>query len=184
MVRRVSFAYRIELRDRARIAVLASAAFLLWVPFAGFPDLFAAFVTAPLSLASQDTLRLLGPAGMTVQDTYRQVLSIAVTLMCALWMTLWRTARSRGGTLGSAGWLGAGCVLAALALMDLPYRILHHNQAERAHYAGADCYVTGQSADGFLLFCPRREARVLSVSRDDPDLIRRGTFGSLFESIK
>lgn len=183
-VRRAVFAHQIELRDRARLAVIASVAFLVWVPTMGFPELVAALLGEPLSTAADETMQLFGPGSMTLHDRYRQTLAVGFTAMCAGWMTLWRSARRRGTPLGSAGWLGFGCVLATLVLMELPYRIRYHNQAERARYDSADCYVSAESSESVLLFCPQTRPRVFSVDRSDMKLIRLKTFGSLFETIK
>ena len=176
--------HQIGLKDLTRLAVLGSAAFLVWVPFGGFPDFVQAFVSEPLADAPESTLRLLGKPSVELQDTYRQGLSIGVTLMCAVWMGLWRAARRRGLSLGTAGWLGLACVLVALVLLNVPYRTLIHPDAEQARYDKLTCYVTGQSPDAFLLFCPTRAPRVLSVNRSDPLLERLGTVGKVFDTIK
>jgi hypothetical protein len=182
--RRLFFTHRIELRDWARLAVLGSVAFLLWVPLIGFPDLVRACLASPLASAPADALRLLGPPGGAIQDTYRQALSLGVTVMCAVWMTLWRAARRRETTLGTAGWLGLGCLIATMVVMAVPYRVAYHNVTERAQYEDSQCYVTGDSTDAVLLFCPSRQPRVLSVNRADPKFTRLATYGSIFETVR
>lgn len=89
----------------------------------------------------------------------------------------WRCgAPQDGGAQGSvlAGWLGLGCILATVVLLSVPYRILRHNLAERAQYGEFACYVTARSNSAFLLFCPTRDSRVLSVNHADPALTRQG----------
>jgi hypothetical protein len=78
-----------------------------------------------------------------------------------------------------------GCVIAITVVMaDAPYRSFNYRDFERVDYAGARCYVIGESGDDFLLLCPGSDPpRDRAVRRDDPRLHRLGIIENVFRGI-
>lgn len=183
-VMRTRVVQQLDVRDWARLAVFGSTSFLLWVPFVGFPTFTGAFWTTPLAEAPPDVLRLLGKPGMADQNAYRQAFAMALPFMCAAWMIIRRVARSSGVPLGATGWLGLGCVAAAVIMMDIPYRYLYQSVARRVHFEGHACYATVEIETASLLFCPTRSPRVLSVPHDHTSLVPTEEFPRISEDME
>jgi len=90
--------------------------------------------------------------------------------------------KTHGGT-AAVAMLAA--VIAVMVLMnEYPYRMLSHRDFERVDAAGTTCYITGESTDEWLLFCPRSDRpRNRTVKRADPNVRRSGTFENVFEKM-
>jgi serine/threonine protein kinase len=72
----------------------------------------------------------------------------------------------------------------AVIVNDLPYRLVRDRLQERVAYNGARCYMAGERADAYLLFCPELSApRSRIVSRTDAGLTRTGIRESMFEPL-
>jgi serine/threonine protein kinase len=90
--------------------------------------------------------------------------------------------RSAGKT---ATALLAGIVVLMVLMDAWPYRTLYQNEFERVDYSGARCYITGQSAQEFLLFCPDNPVpRNRTIDRADPRLRRLGVVENVFTGLK
>lgn len=182
-VARSALAQQLSVRDWGRIVVFCSCAFLVWVPFFGFPVLTEAFWT-PLADAPPHSLRLMSKHGMAEQNAYRMTFSVALPLMISAWMILRRSARASGDTLGGTGWLGVGCIVATVVLMEVPYRYLYQSVARQVQFEGQPCYATAETESASLLFCPRRAPRVLSVANGDPRLVTTERFVRISEDME
>ena len=69
----------------------------------------------------------------------------------------------------------------SLLLLDLPYRVIYRGEFEAATWQGHHCYVLGEGADDFLLFCPQIAApRNRRVSKRATDLERAGVKEHIF----
>jgi serine/threonine protein kinase len=78
-----------------------------------------------------------------------------------------------------------GVIAIAVLMRQWPYRILNHRDFELADFAGAPCYVTGESGNELLLLCPGGEPpRNHVVRRDDPQLHRLGKIENVFRGMK
>jgi hypothetical protein len=90
--------------------------------------------------------------------------------------------RVRDGKLVVA--LQAG-VVAILILMNVwSYRTLSYREFERVEWAGARCYITGQSAGEVLILCPSSDPpRNRTVRQNDPGLRRTGIIENVFDGL-
>jgi serine/threonine protein kinase len=159
-------------------AVLGAVALvaILW----RFSDLIYAF-SHPISEMLPEQLSALGGVEPT---RFRLALT---WLVFVLGFATWRTfrVRARSGQIGHAGWPAAGAVvlLASIALLETPYRVLYHAEFERADLNGITCYVVGENRVEVLLHCPTAPPpRNRTVKPDDSDLKRLGRQESIFQS--
>jgi hypothetical protein len=76
-------------------------------------------------------------------------------------------------------------VIVVMVLMnEAPYRTFHHRDLERIDFAGAHCYINGESGNELLVLCPGREPpRNRTVRRDDPQLHRLGIKENVFKGV-
>ena len=135
-----------------------------------------------LSVAPNDQIWRLGPANENEKVLYRAVLTV---LFLAFGAGLVRVIhlRARFGTPRGTGALAALAVIVAslLLLNEAPYRILWKSSAERVEYQAARCYVVGQDAARWLLFCPHSAPpRNHVVDRDDPAVRKSGIIENIF----
>jgi hypothetical protein len=87
---------------------------------------------------------------------------------------------------GTAAVALLAAIIAVMVLMnEWPYRVLSHREFERVDAAGVECYITGESADDLLLFCPgSNRPRNRTVKRADPTVQRSGVFENVFAGLK
>jgi Protein kinase domain len=99
-------------------------------------------------------LALLGPAYAWRHVLYGLALDVVILIMGVSWLTLIRARRRRGLPATDAS-VAAGLAVLTLTVLLLvtPYRILWHNEFERVEFAGNRCYITGERADAYLLYC-------------------------------
>ena len=99
-----------------------------------------------------------------------------------LWYSPVKLAIRRGESLIRAVFAGGAAVLIlSLLLLDLPYRVIYRGEFEAATWQGHHCYVLGEGADDFLLFCPQISApRNRRVSKRATDLERAGVKEHIF----
>jgi hypothetical protein len=85
---------------------------------------------------------------------YGLALDVVILIMGVSWLTLIRARRRRGLPATDAS-VAAGLAVLTLTVLLLvtPYRILWHNEFERVEFAGNRCYITGERADAYLLYC-------------------------------
>ena len=109
----------------------------------------------PISGAPAGQLALLGPARLPVRDLYRTMFTGLVVVGFLSWYLVLHLA-SRQGKRVSRGMLTGGAAILALtiATLDFPYRVLRHAQFEAARWNDQMCYIIGERASDFLLFCP------------------------------
>ncbi|MEO8258787.1 MAG: serine/threonine-protein kinase [Acidobacteriota bacterium] len=71
----------------------------------------------------------------------------------------------------------------AIILNTLPHRLIRDNVRERVEFGGNRCYVTGSTADRFLLFCPDLPPpRNRIVTQTDPGLKRSMIRENIFKA--
>jgi hypothetical protein len=93
-----------------------------------------------------------------------------------------RTRAARQG--GGAMVMLAGVIVVMVLLNEWPYRTFSHRDFERVEYAGARCYITGQSGDELLILCPSRPPpRNRVVKAADPALQRTGIVENVFRGV-
>jgi hypothetical protein len=156
---------------------LAVAVFC-WV----FRDYIAAYTslldTAPASAVN--TLR----SGDT-HVLYRWALSGLLVIMAVAWYHVLipaansravRAARIDRTTVAA----GFGIMALVAVLLDVPYRLAHPTQFQRADFNGQQCLVVEESDSRVLLFCPNDPPRSRVVAASDPALERLPSMNELF----
>jgi hypothetical protein len=76
-------------------------------------------------------------------------------------------------------------VIAVMVLVNEgPYRTFQRRDFERVDYAGARCYIIGESGDELLILCPGSDPpRNRTIRRDDPQLRRLGIIENVFKGV-
>jgi eukaryotic-like serine/threonine-protein kinase len=164
----------------AWLLVALSLVFDWWVVFWQYPDLLNATMTA-VDDASVEVLSRLAPTNYDTHAAYRQVLSLGLLGMVFVLSRVVRTASRRGERVRPL-LMGAAVAVVALTvvLLDVPYRLLWHNEGEKALYKGNACYVVAQKEDSLRVFCANGTPRSVVVPAGDPALVRSGTFENIF----
>jgi tRNA A-37 threonylcarbamoyl transferase component Bud32 len=121
----------------------------------------------------------------TRQRLYYHVELDVATLACTYGLV--RVMRMRGGhgsrSGGSIAML-AGVIVVMVLLNEWPYRTFSHRDFERVEYAGARCYITGQSGDELLILCPSHPPpRNRVVKATDPAVQRTGIVENVFRGV-
>ncbi len=119
------------------------------------------------------------------RSRYHIALSLA-TLVFAFGLHKVVKLRARAHT--HDGRIAIGMLAAVIVVMVLmneaPYRTFHHRDLERVDFAGAHCYVNGESGAELLVLCPGREPpRNRVVSRGDPQVRRLGIKENVFKGV-
>jgi serine/threonine protein kinase len=135
-----------------------------------------------ISVAPAELLWRLGPANESEKVLYRAALTV---LFLAFGAGLIRVVKLRVAQRvrhGGAVFVALVIVVTSLLLLnEAPYRILWKNDAPRVQYQGAQCYVIGEDAARWLLFCPQKEPpRNRVVSRAEPGIRQSGEIENIF----
>jgi len=78
----------------------------------------------------------------------------------------------------------AGVIVVMVFMSQLPYRVMNHREFERVELSGQRCYITGQTAEEFLVLCPGSDPpRNRAVRRDDGALRRLGIIENVFDGV-
>ena len=94
--------------------------------------------------------------------------------------------RRREGTRDGTGALAVLVgVIAIMVLMCVaPFRTFHRRDLPRVDFAGAPCFVGGESGDELLVLCPSlKPPRNRIVRREDPQVQRLRTTGNVFSGL-
>jgi serine/threonine-protein kinase len=175
-----------ELPVLSSLVLLVSASILIatWLYFSAllggllnlFPD---------VSTTASENLAFLSPAFTPYHQTYRASF-IWVTIACAfLWYPVLRRAHQSGEPL-NRGVIAGGIAVTVLSalLLDFPYRLLVHSEFEAARWRENSCYIIGERADQFLLFCPDLPPpRNRAVAKADRQLERAGGKQNIFSGL-
>lgn len=135
-----------------------------------------------VSTSPIESLGFLSPRHSGYHETYRASF-VWVTMICvSLWIPVFRLANRRGEPIHRGVLLGGAAIwVLSVALLDLPYRLLYHAEFESATWRGTSCYILGERADDYLLFCPELPPpRNRSVATSDPRLEHNGTRENIF----
>jgi hypothetical protein len=110
------------------------------------------------------------------------VITLAFGLLLYKVIRLQRKHKTHDGTAAIA--LLAAIIAVMLLMNEWPYRVLLHREFERVDAAGTRCYITGATADEFLLFCPGNDPpRNRTVKRTDPAIQRSGVYEDVFKGL-
>lgn len=117
---------------------------------------------------------------------YRMQLDVVTLVFGFLLFKVIRLQKRQKTNDGTAAIALLAAIIAVMVLMnEWPYRVLTHRDFERVDASGVECYITGESADEFLLFCPgSSRPRNRTVKRTDPTVRRSGVFQNVFEGLK
>jgi hypothetical protein len=162
------------------VAILGASA--LTGIFWRFSNLIHAFLN-PISEVLPEHLEELRPYSADV-IAYRQVLTTLV-LILALSVRYVFKQRARLGLTEHLAWPRACTVvlIAALTLLEIPYRIFYHSDFEKVLFNDNSCLVIGQNSVELLLHCPTiPPPRNLIANRTDPALKwLSGEKGNIYE---
>jgi serine/threonine-protein kinase len=99
---------------------------------------------------------------------YRGALSLLLWAMVIGWYAILSRPGAAAFIPPTTKFAGAAAMLCALFMLEVPYRLLYHNEFTRVTFAGARCYEIGRSAREVLLYCPDAEPpRIQRVTKDD-----------------
>jgi hypothetical protein len=135
-----------------------------------------------ISVAPDQLLWRLGPANEDEKVLYRAALTLLFLAFGAGLIRVIRLRVEQRVREGGAVFVALVIVVVSLLLLnEAPYRILWKSDAPRIDYQGAPCYVIGEDAARWLLFCPRKAApRNRVVNRADPGIQQSGEFENIF----
>ena len=179
-------AHRWRLDDVSNLSscVLLVSALMLIVTWWHFAPLFGALVSInpDISTAPLESLSFLSPKFRPYHENYRLSFIWVTIASCMLWYPAVKLAIRKGESLIRAVFAGGAAVLVlSLLLLDFPYRFIYRREFEAATWQGHRCYVLGERADDFLLFCPQLPSpRNRRVSQRATDLQRAGVKENIF----
>jgi serine/threonine protein kinase len=135
-----------------------------------------------ISVAPDQLLWRLGPANEDEKVLYRAALTLLFLAFGAGLIRVIRLRVAQRVREGGAVFVALVIVVVSLLLLnEAPYRILWKNDAPRIDYKGAPCYVIGEDAARWLLFCPGKAApRNRVVSRADSGIQQSGEIENIF----
>jgi hypothetical protein len=99
---------------------------------------------------------------------YRGALSLLLWAMVLGWYAL--LGRPGAATLipSTTKFAGAAAVLCALLMLEVPYRLLYHNEFTRVSFVDQRCYEIGRATKEVLLYCPDAQPpRIRRVTEQD-----------------
>jgi serine/threonine protein kinase len=156
---------------------LLAIALVIWA----FSDLLWACVLS-INLDPFDALQPLSPANADQMKLFRlaaDLLVVGFGVSAVRVNRLRARQRDRGSPLPLIAVLVLLCV--AMLLVEMPYRIMWHNEFERVDYGSSRCYLIGEHDVRDLMFCPDQPPphnRI--VERTDSRLRRLGIRESVF----
>jgi hypothetical protein len=160
------------------LGVCAAALLAAWWYFS--PLIMASLY--PIATSSREQLAMLAPGRVPHHEHYREAFTCLLFLTVGAWYAVTKGGAHRGrgpGRAIQAAWVAV--VVLTLASLDLPYRLLWHNQFEAATWNGQDCYVIGERTADLLLFCPQLDPpRSRMVQNDRTNVHRPGLRENIF----
>jgi hypothetical protein len=141
---------------------------------------------ADVSTAPASSLAFFDVSNSQIHIDYRQRFAWGSFLCAAVWVPVIRLAQRRGQSINrlvAAG--GIAVFVLSLAMLEFPYRLFVHGDADQVEWRDQRCYVLGERAGNVLLFCPEAPPpRNVTVSAASTDLRRLGSRGELFERVR
>jgi serine/threonine-protein kinase len=129
-------------------------------------------VLTPASTAPPQLLALLSPSDYQVQ--YRHAFAWLLIGQAVGWYGVVRFAARRHEKLNGAFLIAGGAVaLLSIGTLSLPYRLIFQSTFRAAEWKGNECYITAESADDLLLFCPGIEVPRTRVINKQSEQVRR-----------
>jgi hypothetical protein len=174
--RRAAIAERLGLTDPdgAAQALLAAQISGLAIFCWYFRDIFSGSISFIADAAPGD-LDPMRPDRLFHHQLYNFSMSMMVLLAGVAAWHIVKMRRSRPDTPSASIVSVFGVIGVSLVVLAFPYRLLWQNRFEVATYAGARCYVIGETAAKALLYCPTGAVpRVKEVVADDSGLKRSG----------
>jgi tRNA A-37 threonylcarbamoyl transferase component Bud32 len=169
------------------IATLAPA--LLFVQIVALAVLFWQFqalfqgLDSFISQRSPANFAALGPGNRAQQKLFDETLWSLVLASGVAWFGVLQIRRQRNDRDATALIVG-GVMLTVLSLFVgqvIPFRIIHHNEAERVTFESRRCHLVGQRASEALLFCPLQPPPWNQIVKlDDAALNRERVFENIF----
>jgi hypothetical protein len=135
-----------------------------------------------ISVAPNELIWRLGDANEGEKVLYRAVLTLLFFAFAAGLIRVIKLRVAQRVRRGTASFAGLVIVVTSLLLLiEAPYRILWRNESRRVDYQGSRCYVIGEDAARWLLFCPEKgPPRNRVVARTDPAVRESGEIENIF----
>jgi hypothetical protein len=130
-------------------------------------------VLTPASSASPSQLALLSPYS-NYQVQFRHSFTWLLIAQAVAWYGVLRFASRRQQKV-NGGFLiaGAAVVILSVATLSLPYRLIFQSSFRAAEWMGNECFITAESVDDFLLFCPGLDVPRNRVLQKRSEAVRR-----------
>ncbi len=160
------------------------AIIVLFWDFSELVNAWSAFVnSAPL-----ERLVPIGPQA-AARAQYHQFQIALHVLIVILGFGLIKVLQLRRAEKSGEGTAGVVALCAALTMnvviLNFTYRTMNHRDLEVVALPGNRCYITGQTADEFLVFCPQSSPpRNRAVKRVESERFRTGRVENVFESLR
>jgi serine/threonine protein kinase len=135
-----------------------------------------------LSTAPPEALLPLAPDNLSAFREFRTSVNLLLWLVGGSLLFIYRLRRRNRSRDSVIPYALATAILGFVLLAHwLPYRIMYQNEFERVDYAGARCYLLGQSGTDAIVYCPEMEPpKNRRISLSSPELRRLGAFESIF----
>ena len=166
-----------ELDTVSAFALVASVVVLGAATWFVQPDvaILLSLVNPNIGFAPSEKLAYLSDRFAGQHENYRLAFSWACIILVALWWLPFTLAARRGQRVAAGMRAGAaGVLVLAILLLDFPYRLFYHAELDAVQWRGQQCYVLGERAANYLLFCPGLEPprnRVVEKAASDLDTV-------------
>jgi len=135
-----------------------------------------------ISTQAAEVLVPLAPSHVRTRTWYRielDLLVVGIAYGLAKVIQLRRRTAANEGRASVA--MLASLLVVVVLLNEWPYRVFYHSEFERVDYADDVCYITAESTDSSLLFCPAKPPpRNRVVRHDDARLHKLGVIENVF----
>jgi hypothetical protein len=168
--------------DAASALLFAFGLLALFAVGFAYRDIITAAAT-PIAEVGREATLPLSPENIDAHIRYGQYLDAIMLVLGYGSYRVFRRSRQSGRSAPKALLGVLAVLLVAVGLWALPYRILWHNQFEKASFEGERAYIIGRNGDELLLHRPDAPPpRNRIVSAKDPALVRLRIEESVFTS--
>jgi hypothetical protein len=181
--RTLQLSSKLGLDDPAELAqAVATICFVALVILSvAFRDVIRAWM-ARINTYPSEQLLPLRPGNRTAQQTFQFLQCVLVFVLSA---AVFRVVRLRARQQARSGTAPLGILVAMLTftivMLVLPYRIINQAQFERVDVISERCYILGEHADDWLVYCPDHPPpRNRIIKSSDPAAKRLGGYQNIF----
>jgi predicted Ser/Thr protein kinase len=144
--------------------------------------------SALINSAPLERLAAIGPqaAARAQYHRFQITLHVLIVILAFGLIKVLQLRRAEGARESPVGIAALAVVLALIVVMlNVTYRTMNHRDLEVINLPGLRCYITGQTADEFLVFCPQSNPpRNRAFKRAEIEQLRTGRLENVFESLR